>query len=161
MTLSPVVHEKEYGYSRWALQSYHQACQQHGLPQLWRAVSLNSDDAAAVVQRLLDENPHLTTIVTPQENCIVGVLKAIRAQGLHVPDDISVVGLLSDSMSELATPPLTTLNFPAAEMGREAARILLGLLDGTLTTPQQTLIRPELVVRGSTGPVKQSSGTAA
>ncbi len=80
------------------------------------------------------------------------MLNAIRTKGLRVPDDISVVGLLSDSMSELAIPPLTTLSFPAAEMGREAARILLGQLDGTLTTPQQTLIRPELSVRGSTGP---------
>jgi DNA-binding LacI/PurR family transcriptional regulator len=157
VTLSPVVQEKEYGYTRWALQSYTQACQQHGLPQLWHAVNLNSDDAAAVVQRLLDENPHLTAIVTPQENCIVGVLKAIRAQGWRVPDDISVVSLLSDSMSELATPPLTTISFPAAEMGREAARILLGHLDGALTTPQQTLIRPELIVRGSTGPARQTA----
>jgi len=61
------------------------------------------------------------------------------------------------AMSELATPPLTTISFPAAEMGREAARILLGHLDGTLTTPQQTLIRPELIVRGSTGPARQTA----
>jgi DNA-binding LacI/PurR family transcriptional regulator len=155
VTLSPVVHEKEYGYSRWALQCYNQACQQYGLPPHWRAVGLNSDNAALEVQRLLDENPHITAILTPQENCVVGVLKAIRLKGLRVPNDISVVGLLSDSMSELATPPLTTISFPATEMGREAARILLGHLDGTLTTPQQVLIRPELVVRGSTGPARQ------
>jgi DNA-binding LacI/PurR family transcriptional regulator len=157
VTLSPVVQEKEYGYSRWALQSYNRACQQFGLPQLWRAVDLNSDEAAMAVQRLLDENPHITAIVTPQENCVIGVLKAIRAKGLRVPDDISVVGLLSDSMSELATPPLTMISFPGAEMGREAARILLGHLDGTLTTQQQVLIRPELIVRGSTGPARHAA----
>ena len=103
------------------------------------------------------ENPHITAIVTPQEHCVIGVLKAIRAQGLRMPDDISVIGLLNEAMSELATPPLTTISFPGAEMGREAARILLGRLDGTLTTPQQVLIRPELVVRGSTGPARQSA----
>lgn len=154
VTLSPVVQGKEYSYSRWALHSYDQACRHYGLPPLWRAVDLNSDVAATMVQRLLAENPHLTAIVTPQESCVIGVLKAIRAQGLRVPDDISVIGLLNESMSELATPPLTTISFPATELGREAARILLGLLDGTLTTPQQVLIRPELIVRGSTGPAK-------
>jgi len=154
VTHSPVVQEKEYGYSRWALQSYDRACQQYGLPQLWRAVGLNSDEVAAMVQQLLAENPPLTAIVTPQESCVIGVLKAIRARGLRVPDDISVIGLLNESMSELATPPLTTISFPAAELGREAARILLGLLAGTLTTPQQILIRPDLIVRGSTGPAK-------
>jgi LacI family transcriptional regulator len=56
-----------------------------------------------------------------------------------------------------ATPPLTTISFPGAELGREAARILLGRLDGTLTTPQQVLIRPQLIARGSTGPAKQSA----
>ncbi len=161
VTLSPVVQEKEYSYSTRALHSYERACRQHGLPQLWRAVSLNPEAAAAVVQRLLDEHPHLTAIVTPQEHCAIGVLKAIRAKGLRVPDDISVIGSLDASMSELATPPLTTISFPAIEMGREAARILLGQLDGTLTTPQQVLIRPELIVRGSTGPARPSSGASA
>ena len=108
-----------------------------------------------MVQRLLNEHPHITAIVTPQEHCAIGVLKAIRAQGLRVPDDISVIGSLDEAMSELATPPLTTISFPAAEMGREAARILLGHLDGTLATPQQVLIRPELCVRDSTGPARQ------
>ena len=107
-----------------------------------------------MVQRLLAENPHITAIVTPQEHCVIGVLKAIRAQGLRIPDDISVIGLLNEAMSELATPPLTTISFPGVEMGREAARILLGRLDGTLTTPQQVLIRPEFMVRGSTGPAR-------
>ena len=157
VTHSPVVQEKEYGYSTWAFQSYDRVCRQFGLPQLWRAIDFNSDDAVAVVQRLLAENPLITAIVTPQEHCVIGVLKAIRAQGLRIPDDISVIGLLNEAMSELATPPLTTISFPAAEMGREAARILLGRLDGTLTTPQQVLIRPEFMVRGSTGPAKQSA----
>jgi len=74
-----------------------------------------------------------------------------------VPDDISVIGSLDESLSELATPPLTTISFPGVELGREAARILLGRLDGMLTTPQQVLIRPQLIVRGSTGPAKQSA----
>jgi DNA-binding LacI/PurR family transcriptional regulator len=155
VTHAPFAHEEAYGYSTWALHGYDRVCQQHGLPQLWRSADFNSEAASPVMQRLLAENPHITAIVTPQEHCVIGVLKAIRARGLRVPEDISVIGLLNDSMSELATPPLTTISFPSAEMGREAARILLGHLDGTLTTPQQVLIRPELVVRGSTGPARQ------
>jgi DNA-binding LacI/PurR family transcriptional regulator len=155
VTHSPVVQEKEYGYSTWALQSYDRVCQQYRLPKLWRAIDFNSAEAVVVVQRLLTENPHITAIVTPQEHCMISVLKAIRAQGLRIPDDISVIGSLNEAMNELATPPLTTISFPGTELGREAARILLGQLDGTLTTPQQILIRPELTVRGSTGLAKQ------
>ena len=110
-----------------------------------------------MVQCLLDENLYITVIATPQEHCVIGVSKAIRAKGLRMPDDISVFGLLNESMSELATPPLATSGFPAAEVDREAARILFSHLDGTLPIPQQVLIRPELIVRGSTGPIRPSA----
>jgi DNA-binding LacI/PurR family transcriptional regulator len=155
ITHSPVMQEKAYGYSTWALHSYERVCQQHGLTQLWRAIDFNTNGATAAVQHWLNENPHLTAIVTPQEHCVIDLLKAVRAQSWRVSDDISIIGPLNESMSELATPPLTTIRFPDAELGLEAARILLGHLDGTLTTPQQVLIRPELMVRGSTGPARR------
>ena len=57
-------------------------------------------------------------------------------------------------MSELITPPLSTISFPAHEMGYQAARILIGHMTGELTGPQQVLLRPELNIRQSTGPAK-------
>ncbi len=154
VTLIQPLPEKEYGYTTWALEGYKKACQKHGLPIQWHVVDINAGNASKEVLHLLDENPNLTAIVTPQQSGVLAVLKAIQAKGLRIPEDISVVGLLSEPMSELATPPLTTIGFPAYEMGLQAARILIGHLEGTLATPQQTLLRPELNVRGSTGPVR-------
>jgi DNA-binding LacI/PurR family transcriptional regulator len=53
-------------------------------------------------------------------------------------------------MSELATPPLTSINFPAEELGRVAAQILVDRLDNGGTEPRQVFLRPELTVRGTT-----------
>ncbi len=39
-------------------------------------------------------------------------------------------------------------------MGYQAARILMGHMNGELTKPQQVLLRPELNIRGSIGPAK-------
>jgi DNA-binding LacI/PurR family transcriptional regulator len=66
--------------------------------------------------------------------------------------DISIVGLLTEAMSELITPPLTTISFPQYDMGYEATKILVSQLTGAATTPQQILLQPQLIVRGSTGP---------
>ncbi len=110
--------------------------------------------AEAGVHAMLDAHPNLTAIVTPHENCVISVLQAVRARGLRIPEDLSLIGLLTESMGELATPPMTTIGFPSDELGREAARILLGRLDRSLAGPQQLLIRPELNVRGSTGPAR-------
>ena len=109
-----------------------------------------------VVLDLLTEHPDITAIVTPQEIGVYGVVKAIQAKGLQVPEDISIIGLFNEEMSELIVPPLTTIDFPAHEMGSEATRILIGQMTGELGEPYQVLLRPELTVRGSTGPVPAS-----
>lgn len=153
VTLAPVLQEKEYGYVTWAIKGYEKACAQLGLPQLWRAVDLNTKDAVAVVMNLLEEHPDITALVTPQEIGVPGVLKAIQSKGLHVPEDISIIGLFDDTMSDLLTPPLTTITFPAHDMGIEATRILINHMTGEQAPVQQILLRAELVIRGSTGPV--------
>jgi DNA-binding LacI/PurR family transcriptional regulator len=152
ITLAPVLQEKEYGYATWALKGYETACQKHGLPFLWRAVDLKTNAVASVVLGLLNENPDITAIVTPQEIGVFGVWKAIQSKGLQIPGDISIIGLLNESISELVAPPLTTISFPAHDMGYEAVKILITHLNGTQTTPQQLLLRPDLNIRGSTGP---------
>ena len=154
ITLAPVLQEKEYGYATWALQGYQKACQQFGLPILWRTVNLKNDNTASVVLNLLKDHPGMTAIVVPQEIGVPGILKAGQVKGLHVPEDISIIGLFNDLMSELITPPLSTISFPAHDMGYQAARILIGHMTGELTGPQQVLLRPELNVRQSTGPAK-------
>ncbi len=62
--------------------------------------------------------------------------------------------MFNDSMSQLITPPLSTISFPAHDMGYQAARILIGHMTGELNGPQQVLLRPELIIRQSTGPAK-------
>lgn len=154
ISLVQEINEKKYGFTSWAVKAYETACQKHGLPFLWRVVDLNSDNAKTVVLDMLEDYPGITAMVTPHQAGVLGLLKGIHEKGLKIPEDISMIGLLESSIGELTTPPLTTISFPAQEMGLEAARILIGHLEGTIEGPQQQLLRPELIVRGSTGPVR-------
>jgi DNA-binding LacI/PurR family transcriptional regulator len=154
ITSAPVLREKEYGYATWALQGYEKACQQFGLPILWRTVDLKNDHTESVVRNILADHPGITAIIAPQEIGVPGLLKAIQACGLRVPGDLSIIAQFTDSISELVTPPLSTISFPAREMGYQATRILIGHMTGELTGPQQVLLRPELNIRQSTGPAR-------
>lgn len=154
ITLAPVIQEKEYGYATWAVKGYNRACQVYGLEQLWRTVDLQTADAKSVVLQLLDECPEITAIVSPQEIGVPGVLQAVRSRGLRIPEDISLVGLFNESISELITPALTTISFPAFDLGYDAAKILVAHLNRTQLEPQQVLLRPELTLRASTGPAR-------
>lgn len=154
IVLAPVVQEKEYGYVTWALHGYEKACQQFGLPHFCRTVDLKNDNIESVLFGLLADHPDITAIVIPQEIGVPGILKAIRAKGLRVPEDLSIIGMFNDRMSELLTPPLSTISFPALDMGYQAARILIDRMAGDTASPPQLLLRPELNIRRSAGPVK-------
>jgi DNA-binding LacI/PurR family transcriptional regulator len=157
ITLAPVLQEKEYGFVTWALLGYQKACQQFGLPILWRAVDLKNDNTETVVLKFLTDHPDITAIITPQEIGVPGLFKAVQAKGLRVPEDLSIIALFNDSMSELISPPLSTISFPGHEMGYQAARILIGHMTGELSGPQQVLLRPELNIRRSADLAHQKS----
>ena len=84
-----------------------------------------------------------------------GLLGALRAAGLHVPDDFSVVSVIDAQFAEMLTPALTGVEWPAFEAGRLAAGTLIEHLAGGDAAPRQLVIGGELVVRESTGPVRR------
>lgn len=103
-------------------------------------------------ERLLSRRPDLTAIVAANDLLAIGCIRAMRARGLRVPSDISLVGFNDMPLVDLIDPPLTTVRVPQHEMGRAAARILLGLLgeDSVDNDHVHLELAPELVVRSST-----------
>ena len=154
ITLGHVTPQKEYGYTTWAHEGYTAACRQYNLPTYWCTTDLNTESVTATVLDLLRTNPQITALITPQNQAIPGIFKAVGSLGLRIPDDISIVGLLEEAFAEVTTPPLTALTFPSREMGEIAVDMLIAHLNDEDLPPQQVLIRPRLHVRGSTGPVR-------
>jgi DNA-binding LacI/PurR family transcriptional regulator len=89
-----------------------------------------------------------TAIFSSNDQMALGLIHAIRAEGLDVPRDVSVVGF--DDIPEAAHfwPPLTTVRQDFAELGRRCVDLLLGPIDGSPPDPRHTIM-PELVVRAS------------
>ncbi|HEX4252739.1 MAG TPA: LacI family DNA-binding transcriptional regulator, partial [Pseudonocardia sp.] len=88
----------------------------------------------------------------------IGAARAVRASGRRLPDDLSLVVYGDPSWFALSDPPLTTVAVPYPELAQRAARLLLGRLDdppGAAPSPPE-LIKPELVLAGSTGPPSKS-----
>ncbi|MDQ3554537.1 MAG: substrate-binding domain-containing protein, partial [Chloroflexota bacterium] len=82
----------------------------------------------------------------------VGVLGRLRAAGLRVPVDISVIAFNDHELAEHLDPPLTTVRMPNLRMGQEAVRLLVSALDGAPAGDVVIDEAPRIVVRGSTGP---------
>jgi DNA-binding LacI/PurR family transcriptional regulator len=107
----------------------------------------------AAAELLAEPNPP-TAIVAINDMCALGVCAGIRDAGLRVAEDVSVIGFDDIVLADLASPPLTTIRQPLAEMAAAAfANLRTGIESGEPMRGQSLLMRPELVVRESTGPL--------
>ncbi|MEV6633228.1 LacI family DNA-binding transcriptional regulator [Actinoplanes sp. NPDC051470] len=99
---------------------------------------------------LLDRPDRPTAIFAASDTMALGAYEACRLRGLRIPDDISIAGFDDLPESRWASPPLTTVRQPLAEMGALAARTALRLARGEhIEVPRVELVT-ELVVRDST-----------
>jgi LacI family transcriptional regulator len=106
-------------------------------------------------EALLDGAKKFTAIICANDLLAIGCYEALDAAGLGCPDDVSVTGYNDVHFMDKLRPPLTTVRIPKYEIGANAARILLERLrDPTALHHQDIRLKPELIVRGSTGPAK-------
>lgn len=90
-----------------------------------------------------------TGVFVHNDTMAVGAVAAMRAAGLRCPADISIVGYNNVPLTGYLDPPLTTVDLPAYELGRQAADTVIGILEGK-ATPRWATLPPRLVVRAST-----------
>lgn len=85
----------------------------------WDAV-----DGRAAVADLLSSGARPTALICVNDAVAVGAYQALRAAGLEVPRDVSIVGFDGSQLALMVEPELTTLALPQEELGRRAARLL-------------------------------------
>jgi DNA-binding LacI/PurR family transcriptional regulator len=81
----------------------------------------------------------------------MGAIRALRESGLHVPEDVSVIGFDDIQSAAFQNPALTTVRQPLREMGRAAAEILLKRINRPGSElHDQHVVEPELIIRETT-----------
>jgi LacI family transcriptional regulator len=101
---------------------------------------------------LLNRGVDFTALVCYNDISAFGAIRALMDRGLHVPEDVSIVGFDDTQSAAFHNPSLTTIRQPLNQMGAEAARILLQRIRGQATFSDAVPISPELVIRESTCP---------
>jgi DNA-binding LacI/PurR family transcriptional regulator len=136
---------------------YRTAARRAGLPA--RVIPGDHTEAGGIrAGRALAATPDRpTAVVASNDRCAVGLQDALARAGLDVPGDISIVGYDDSSLARLVHVDLTTVDQDAAAQARNAVAAAVERLDGGRTARREVVLRPRLVVRGSTGPVRDSS----
>lgn len=111
-------------------------------------------EAEEAMSRYLEHHKlQATAYLTDNDLVAAGVLNALRARGIRVPEEVSIVGFDDRPLCELTSPKLTTVGLPRDDFGAEAVSRLIRLMDGRATCPTSTRIAGTLIVRQSTGSV--------
>jgi DNA-binding LacI/PurR family transcriptional regulator len=104
----------------------------------------------AAMAELLDRT-RFTAAFVASDVVALGAIGALRERGVHVPNDISVIGFDDIPLVAFFDPPLTTIRVPAFDLGHTAGLALIARIEGS-AAPTETLLPSELIIRGSTGP---------
>jgi LacI family transcriptional regulator, repressor for deo operon, udp, cdd, tsx, nupC, and nupG len=112
--------------------------------------SIDAGITAAARLLALEQRP--TAIFCFNDEMAVGVLDCARQRNLRVPEELSVCGFDDIRFARHMNPPLTTISQPAQEIGRETVRLLIGVLNGTITKPVSVTLPHRLTLRSSCAP---------
>ena len=106
------------------------------------------ESGTAAMRTLLQEDPTLDAVFVASDLMADGAMRALRAAGRRVPDDVAVVGFDDSALAGYTEPALTTIRQPVLDIGRTLALQLLRLAAGESIEPA-VVLATHLVVRES------------
>jgi len=115
--------------------------------------AFSEDEGLRAAAQLISGSVKFTAIVAANDLIALGAYEALGDAGLRCPEDVSVTGFNDMPFVDRLSPPLTTVRIPHYELGREAGRRLVELIQNPDSPARATTLRPELIVRGSTAVV--------
>ena len=140
------------------IQGYQQALTEYDLvyPHIISPASMQWDYQAGYdcMKRLLDSESRPTAVFIAGDELAIGAYRALYETGLSIPDDMSIVGFDDIEVAAFATPPLTTIRQPFAELASHAVSLLFKIIKNQYNEATQVMLRPELIVRDSTAKVE-------
>lgn len=134
-------------------EGYLHAMAQFALEPMLIPSDMTERGGRAATEQFLGSGGQLpTAIFAHNDLTAIGVMEALQAHGLAVPDDMAVVGC--DNIEVAASPliGLTSIDQHARKLGRVAAQVMLDRLDGAGGAAVTRKLKPELLVRRSSGP---------
>lgn len=97
-----------------------------------------------------------TAIIAGNDLMAIGALDAVKDRGLKIGQDISIASFDDIPVAAYTDPPLTTIRQSIFDVGRMACEMLLHLIEEKEPPRTSTiLLKPDLVIRKSTGPIRR------
>jgi len=139
--------------SVWRERGYREALEAHNIPfdpALIASGGFDDEEAFATIQQMLSDGIEFDAVFAGDDDSAIGAMRALKTAGRVIPGNVAVVGFDDVPFARYLSPALTTVRAPIEEVGREAVRQLVRLMNGQ-QAEALTLMRTELIIRESCG----------
>jgi LacI family transcriptional regulator len=118
--------------------------------------SYSIEGGRAALRRIFEAGHRPTAVICGSDVLAFGALSECASRGFQVPQDMSVTGFDNLDFAAFLNPPLTTLEVPAAEMGRRAGDYILARLRGG-SPDRHVPLETNLILRSTAAPPRKQS----
>jgi LacI family transcriptional regulator len=101
-------------------------------------------------EKLFAKALDLTAVFACNDAMAIGVLQYLKDHNYKVPEDISLIGFDDIEYDLLEKPSISTIRVHKIELGVEAMKLIVNVVENNDLSPKKTLIPVELVIREST-----------
>ena len=124
-----------------------------GVPRHMVCDGVSIDDG---YQRVMEVDTFdFTALFAATDKLAIGAMRALAARGKKVPEDISVIGFDDIEWGLYSEPPLSTMHVAKSQLGRQAAHLLLNILQDEEMASVDINVSTKLIVRQSVSPPKR------
>lgn len=145
---------KTSGLAEDRLSGWRDACRELGLPAepglAFRCQEDTIDQGARATAYLLDADPAIDAIVAISDILALGALRELTRRGLTAGVQVAVTGFDDSPLASVVSPALTSIRQPMDQIATELIDVLTKPTAAGVST--ERLLRPELVIRGSSAP---------
>lgn len=108
---------------------------------------------AEAAQKLLELELRPTAIIGGNDLMALGAISHLQKNGLKPGIEIAVAGFDDIPIAAYSNPPLTTIHQPIYDIGQMTCAMLIDILNARSLGDRHVLLKPDLVIRESSGTV--------
>jgi DNA-binding LacI/PurR family transcriptional regulator len=144
---------KNLGISNQRMDGYLSALKKYRIKKDNRLIvhcDFNQEYAYLATKELLSLRERPDAIFTISDRMAIGALLAIKEKGLDIPQEIGLVGFNNEPVTSLVTPQITSVDMPAFEIGKAAAKLFIEVMHHPeKVVIEEQILKPKLFIRKS------------
>lgn len=115
------------------------------------------DDIKDAAVKLVNSRNRPTAIYLVITSAAQDLYKVCKQKGLHIPEDVEIIGHVDTALCTLLNPTLSVIDFPVEEMVDRCLHLIVDMLRGEISQPLNILVKTNFIFRGSCGGFPEES----